>query len=862
MGRRSRKLIQHVILPIAVLVAVAMAVVVAFVWFSAQRQDEIALEQSIESVRTAIERKLHQIGLVAKDYSWWTDSFRNLDLAFDPEWTHTNIGFYIYDVHGFEMSFVVDRADRTVYAQVDGEPLADDIDARALLSHGLARLIRQARAAPLGEPQPATGLLAVGDDIVMVGVSAVMPEDVSADPIAPGPRVVLVYAKRLDQEFLDSVAAALPLGDLRRLGAGIPASAALLPLIAPDDVRLDALVWEPNRPGSEFLRSVTPSLGVAMLIVLAFTWIVLGHARQATQAVESSEARFRDVAEASSDWIWEADADLRLGFVSERFAALTGIPPRAVLGRPLDELLHSAENAERWERHREDLRLRRPFRNLLCLCEDHAGRTRTLRVSGKPVADDQGRHLGYRGTATDITAEIEAERRAQYLAMYDPLTELPNRELLGERLEQAIALVGRRRDAAAVLCLDLDRFPEVNDTLGHAAGDRLIRRCAERLQACVRETDTVARIGGDEFAIIQVGIEQPDGAQALCRRLLEILADPIDLDGHEFVVTASIGVALIPMDGSIPGRLLQSADIALNRAKEEGRNTFRFFEPGMDARLQERRALERDLRAALARDELELYYQPKVAVAPNRLGGVEALVRWHHPERGLVPPNDFIGVAEETGLIVALGEWVLRTACVQAAAWPPLGMAVNISPVQFKHRDLLVDAVRRALADSGLAPGRLELEITEGVLLQDVDAAMATIMQLKGLGVQIAMDDFGTGYSSLSYLQKFPFDKIKIDRSFVGALAQRSDSGAIVRAVVALGQSLGMLTCAEGVETAEQLSFLKLEGCDEVQGYYFGKPMPAGQFEAIYGDRLHQDTLPPALPATTSASATTSATVA
>jgi predicted signal transduction protein with EAL and GGDEF domain len=349
----------------------------------------------------------------------------------------------------------------------------------------------------------------------------------------------------------------------------------------------------------------------------------------------------------------------------------------------------------------------------------------------------------------------------------------------------------------------------------------------------VRETDTVARIGGDEFAIVQVGLEQPDGAQMLCRRVLETLAAPFDLDGHEVLVTASVGIALIPLDGSIPGRLLQSADIALYRAKEEGRNTFRFFEAGMDARLQARKALERDLRLALARNELELYYQPKVELGRDGLSGVEALVRWHHPERGLVPPGEFIGVAEETGLILALGEWVLRGACVQATAWPTLQMSVNISPVQFKQRDL-VDVVRRALADSGLQPERLELEITEGVLLQNTDTAMTTLRQFKELGVLIAMDDFGTGYSSLGYLQKFPFDKIKIDRSFVSALETRTDADAIVRAVVGLGHSLGMRTCAEGVETVAQLAFLRREGCDEVQGYYFGKPMPAPEFEHLY----------------------------
>jgi diguanylate cyclase (GGDEF)-like protein/PAS domain S-box-containing protein len=832
MGARSGKLIQQVILPIAVLVAVAMLVVVGFVWFSAKRQDQIALEQSIESVEAAVVRKLEQIGLVAKDYSWWNDSAKHLVLNLDLEWADLGVGFYVYENHGYEMSFVVDGANRTVYASV--EDSRADLDAFETLSHGLARLIDKARSAPLKKPEPAFGLLDTADGIVFVGASVVTPEESADFEMPPGPRSVLIYAKRIDQELLESIATALQIIDLRLFrGAGAMLEPAWLPLIAPDGTQLGTLVWRPNRPGWEFLRSVSPSLAIAIAVILLFTVIVLRHARQATDTIEASEIRFRDVADASSDWIWETDADLRLSFLSERFATVTGISPNLVLGKPLGDLLHSAESAERWERHQDDLGRRRPFRNLLCLCEDDGGRARTLRVAGKPVTDDKGRHRGYRGTATDITAEIEAERRAQYLALHDPLTELPNRELFGERLEQAVATVGRRSEMAAVICVDLDRFKDVNDLLGHAAGDLLIKGCAERLQACVRETDTVARIGGDEFAIVQVGLEQPDGAQMLCRRVLETLAAPFDLDGNEVLVTASVGIALIPLDGSIPGRLLQCADIALYRAKEEGRNTFRFFEAGMDARLQARKALERDLRLALARNELELYYQPKVELGRDGLSGVEALVRWHHPERGLVPPGEFIGVAEETGLIVALGEWVLRRACVQATAWPTLQMSVNISPVQFRQRDL-VGLVRRALDESGLEPERLELEITEGVLLQNTDTAMTTLRQFKELGVLIAMDDFGTGYSSLGYLQKFPFDKIKIDRSFVSALETRTDADAIVRAVVGLGHSLGMRTCAEGVETAAQLTFLKREGCDEVQGYYFGRPMAAADFQRIY----------------------------
>jgi diguanylate cyclase (GGDEF)-like protein len=470
------------------------------------------------------------------------------------------------------------------------------------------------------------------------------------------------------------------------------------------------------------------------------------------------------------------------------------------------------------------------------LCEDAKGIHRTVRLAGKPILDPAGKEVGYRGTATDITAEIEADRRAQYLALHDPLTDLPNRELLNERLEQAIAAASRRRDMAALLLLDLDRFKDINDTLGHPAGDLLLKQVAARLSACVREVDTVARIGGDEFAIVQVGIKDATEAQLLSRRLLELFQTPLELDGHDSLVTVSIGIALIPTDASIPAKLLQHADIALYRAKEEGRNASRFFEPEMDARLQRRKAVEHDLRLALSRDELELFYQPKISLLNDELAGVEALVRWRHPERGLVPPGEFIGIAEETGLILQLGEWVLRSAARQATLWPGLQISVNISPAQFRQPDL-VQVVQNALRQSGLAPHRLELEVTESVLIQQPDAAAKLLSGLKALGVRVAMDDFGTGYSSLSYLQRFHFDKIKIDRSFIGAIGIEPTAAAITRAVINLASSLGMLTCAEGVETNEQLDTLRREGCSEVQGYLFGKPMPAGEFARRYGIR-------------------------
>jgi diguanylate cyclase (GGDEF)-like protein/PAS domain S-box-containing protein len=823
--------------PIAALVVVAMSVVVAFIWFSARSQDQIALEQSVTSVREAVSRHLAHLGVTVKDYSWWNDSALNLDLRFDPEWAHTNIGFYVYDVHGFELSFVINRQDQTVYGQVEGE--RTDTTAFELLSEDLARLIADARAASTSEPSAAVGLLPTEEGIALVGVSAVTPEDASV-PVAPaGPRVVLVYAKKMTEEFLQGIAEPLPVTDLRLVppDAGLDA-AAFLPLRTLQGDLLGRLVWQPNQPGREFLRAVTPALAIAIVVIAAFTYAVLRHARETTNTMEASEARFRDVADASSDWIWEVDASLRLTFISERYALVTGRPPEASLGMPIAGLFHPGEGPDRWRRYLDDLQHWLPFRDVVSLCEDANGINRTVRLAGKPVLDASGKAIGYRGTATDITAEIEAGRRAEYLAMHDPLTRLPNRVLLLERLEQAIASVSRRRDMAALLLIDLDRFKDINDTLGHPAGDLLLQQVAVRLSACVREVDTVARIGGDEFSLVLVGIKDAADAQLLSRRLLETFQTPFDLSGHEVLVTISVGVALIPIDGSIPDRLMKHADIALYRAKEEGRNTSRFFEPEMDARLQRRKALERELRLALSRDELALYYQPKVSLHNDEVAGVEALVRWQHPERGLVPPGEFIGVAEETGLILQLGEWVLRTACRQAAAWPDLEVSVNISPAQFRQPDL-VQIVRGALQDSGLEPHRLELEVTESVLIQQPDAAAKLLDDLKGLGVRVAMDDFGTGYSSLSYLQRFHFDKIKIDRSFIWAIGKEPTAKAIVRAVINLADSLGMVTCAEGVETDEQLGALRHEGCSEVQGYLFGKPMPAAEFVRRYGIRVN-----------------------
>ncbi|RYE84182.1 MAG: EAL domain-containing protein, partial [Hyphomicrobiales bacterium] len=441
---------------------------------------------------------------------------------------------------------------------------------------------------------------------------------------------------------------------------------------------------------------------------------------------------------------------------------------------------------------------------------------------------------GWVSTHEDVTEQRANEARVRHLARHDALTDLPNRVYFRDEMERLEARI-RRNETVAVLCLDLDHFKAVNDTLGHGVGDQVLQAVARRLRDAARETDLVVRLGGDEFAFLIHPLDHPRGAAAVAERVIKSIARPIMVEGHQVMIGTSIGIAVAPSDGDNAEALLKNADMALYRAKGEGRANYHFFEKGMDEKLQHRRQLEQGLKVALARGEFRLVYQPLLSLEANRVCCLEALLRWDHPEKGLIPPMEFIPVAEETGVIAQIGQWVLREACLAAADWPDhVRVAVNLSPVQFKNRGL-VDHVTSALREAGLDPGRLELEITESLLLADTEETLDTLHLLRGLGVRISMDDFGTGYSSLSYLRSFPFDKIKIDRSFMHGLGQEKDSLAIIKAVIGLGQSLGMSTTAEGIETEAQLEAVRAQGCDEVQGFLFSPPLPKSGIAALLG---------------------------
>jgi diguanylate cyclase (GGDEF)-like protein/PAS domain S-box-containing protein len=558
--------------------------------------------------------------------------------------------------------------------------------------------------------------------------------------------------------------------------------------------------------------------------------------KEAESALRDSEARFRDLTELSSDWYWEQDADLRFTQISSKVHEFS-LGAEEDIGKTRWEVPRVQMTEEQWRPHKAALAARQPFQDFVYQRGDIHGNLRTISVSGRPIFDDEGRFHGYRGTGRDISEQKRVEEQIRHMAQHDALTGLPNRMLLHDRVGHAIALAQRNRRVLALLFIDLDRFKTVNDSLGHAVGDRLLKTVADRLGRCTRASDTIARIGGDEFVVLLGDLEEPEDARYVAQKVLDALSEPVTINGHELRVTPSVGICAYPHDGDDVETLMRNADTAMYHAKQMGRNNYQFFTQAMNDAAQERLLLENDLRHAVERGEFLVHFQPMLDVKTTAILGLEALVRWRHPTRGLVPPSEFVAAAEETGLIGPIGEWVLTRACTQVRAWhdagyPQLHVSVNCSAQQFQ-RDGFVDAVRRILGETGLPPGCLELEVTESVIIQHSQEVIGRFQALEDMGVRISIDDFGTGYSSLSYLKRIAVHQLKIDQSFVRDIHSDPDDAAIVSAIIAIAHSLGLEVVAEGVETAEQLAFLRSLGCDAAQGYYFSRPLPPEEFERL-----------------------------
>ena len=546
--------------------------------------------------------------------------------------------------------------------------------------------------------------------------------------------------------------------------------------------------------------------------------------------------RFRSLTELSSDWYWEMDADLRFTYVSEGIRKVRGIEPTSLIGRRRWEA-DGVVIDENMARHRATLEAHEPFRDFVLARRRPDGRVTYVNHAGRPIFDDKGVFKGYRGVARDITAKVEAEDTLARLAHFDNLTGLPNRGLLQDRLKRAVARANRAEALLAVMYLDLDQFKEINDSLGHAVGDQVLREAASRLERCLRSTDTVARLGGDEFTILLEEVRSVEEVARIAEKLLGAVAARAEIAGHELHLSTSIGITVYPLDGRDADLLMRNADLAMYHAKQEGRNNYQFFSHDMGAQTERRVDLQARLRGALARNEFTLHYQPQVDVRSGAIVGFEALLRWSDRELGPVPPAQFIPIIEDTGLIVPIGEWALHEACRQGKRWIDAGhgrlnMAVNLSPRQFRQKDL-VRRVSALLAETGFPPECLELEITESTVMHRTEEAATGLRELHALGVQISLDDFGTGYSSLAYLHRFPVTTLKVDQSFVRDIRSDRDDAAIVSTVITLARQLRLKSLAEGVETKAQLSFLRARGCDYYQGYLYARPAPAREIELL-----------------------------
>ena len=810
------------------------------------------LEQNqFYSVR-AVENRVTTSKNYITSYAYWTRAYEALSGPIDVDWAYTeqNMGKTMFTTDGYDGVFVLDR-NRTKYAVIRGQMVETDVS--TVLQAPASALVEQVLSQPdLTKPISSYSLFEGWP--ALITAAAIIPND--ERPLDELRNTsVLVFVDKLTPT------------KLRKIGSGYGLSN--LTLVPDDTVKNDhpsvpldstgySLVADLQRPGQQLLWTLVPPLGATFLVLMLLTAYFFRHALRSSQyvdnsiqamqasnqaleaanhALEASEERFRAVAEAASDWIWEVDGQLALTYLSARFSEVTGYSQALWLGQDIGELLTcDTTPLELWLRKLSE---ENSAGDLRCTYRDESGQPRHCRLSARPIFDKDN-VVGYRGTASDITDEVAAHAQIQHLSMHDALTGLPNRNKLARYLDEVL-LLKEHAPPLSLLMIDLDNFKPINDSLGHPAGDAVLQEVATRLRECTREHDLVARLGGDEFVVVLNGMDSHQEIDKFCTRLIGSLHQPILYEQHPLHIGASVGIALSRRHGFVASDLIRYADIALYQAKSDGKNTWCYFEAHMSDQIQTRRQMEDDLRHALKHNEFVLHYQPRYKVDGKHIVSVEALVRWQHPTQGLLGPDVFIPLAEQTDLIVPLGRWVLREACETALDWPSdILLSVNLSPAQFALSDVVED-VREVLVATRFPASRLELEITENVMLNDTDGALTTMNQLKELGVRLNMDDFGTGYSSLGYLRAYPFDGIKIDKRFIASISSGTNDRAVVQAIIGLGKAMGLTVTAEGVETEEQLAILGKDQCNEVQGYFMSRPID----KAAFADLLRASRLSP-----------------
>ncbi|VVM45055.1 hypothetical protein PS684_00212 [Pseudomonas fluorescens] len=830
----------------ALFVSGVIAAAVALLGIAERLDSEEVNKTRFYSAR-ALENRITASKNYITSYAYWTTAYEHLSGQVDTDWAYTeqNLGKTLFTSDGYDGVFVLNR-EGTRYAVVRGQMV--DAELSAFVQVSATELLDQV----LGQgdlTKPISRYSLFEGWPALVSAAAIIPND--ERPLGdPQTSSVLVFVDKLTPTKLRLIGSGYGLNNLT---------------LAPDEtidpqrprVPLDStgysLVADLERPGQHLLWSLLPPLGATIVVLMLLTAYFFRHALRSSQYVdqsfavmqtsnqalenanrelEASEERFRAVAEAASDWIWEVDRHLALTYLSARFSEVTGYPQTLWLGQDIGHLLScDTTPLELWLRN---LTEENSASDLRCTYRDHTGQQRHCRLSARPIYQ-QHAVIGYRGTASDITDEVAAHAQIQHLSMHDALTGLPNRNKLARYLDEAL-LLKEHAPPLSLLMIDLDNFKPINDSLGHPAGDAVLQEVAVRLRECTREHDIVARLGGDEFIVVLNGMDSPHEIDKFCTRLIGSLHQPVVFEHHPLHIGASIGISLSRHHGYVPSDLIRYADIALYQAKSEGKNTWCYFEAHMSDQIQTRRQMEDDLRHALTHNEFILHYQPRYKIDGKHIVSVEALVRWQHPTKGLLGPDLFIPLAEQTDLIVPLGRWVLREACETALGWPEdILLSVNLSPAQFAVSDVVED-VREVLVQTRFPASRLELEITENVMLNDTDGALTTMNALKELGVRLNMDDFGTGYSSLGYLRAYPFDGIKIDKRFIASISSGTNDRAVVQAIIGLGKAMGLTVTAEGVETEEQLDILGVDQCNEVQGYFMSPPIDKAAFARLLQD--------------------------
>ncbi|WP_458128054.1 bifunctional diguanylate cyclase/phosphodiesterase [Pseudomonas sp. Z2-11] len=831
---RHTPITRRLVVAVGVLFVMGVLMAVAALFNIAQKLDADDVGKTHFYIERALENRITASKNYMASYAYWTTGYERLNGEVDVQWAYAeqNIGKTLFTNDEYEGVFVIDR-ERTKYAVVRGQNV--QAEATAYIDTPLRDLVDQLQAQPdLTRPMIRYTLFEGWPAIVTASV--ILPNDERPQVEAKGTSVLL-FVDQLTPVKLRKVGKSYGLNELNlvkdtALAPGQPA--------VPLDSTGYSLVSRLERPGHQLLWSLVPPLGGALLILALLTAYFFRYAMRTArqvdasydsletskQALQASEERFRAVAEAASDWIWEIDSQQRITYLSGRFNTVTGFSDQQWLGQDIEQLLYcDTTPIALWL---GKLVEEQNASNLRCSYRDHSGQLRFCRVSARPIYD-KAVVTGYRGTASDITDEVAAHAQVQHLSMHDALTGLPNRNKLARHLDDAL-LAKEHSVPLALLMVDLDNFKPINDSLGHPAGDAVLLEVAQRLRDCTREHDLVARLGGDEFVVVLSGVEHSTEIDRFCARLIDSLQQPIHYETHSLHIGASIGIAVSRRQGYVPGELIRCADIALYQAKSEGKKTWCYFASHMNDQIQHRRQLESDLRQALKKNEFVLHFQPRYTVDGKTIVAVEALVRWQHPTQGLLGPDAFIPLAEQTDLIVPLGRWVLREACETALTWPgELMVSVNLSPAQFERSDVVED-VRQVLIETHFPASRLELEITENVMLNDVDGALQVMNALKELGVRLNMDDFGTGYSSLGYLRTYPFDGIKIDKRFIASMGNSSNDRAVVQAIINLGKAMGLTVTAEGVETLAQLGTLGSDECHEVQGYFLSRPIDKQAF--------------------------------